>query len=232
MAIRKRISVAAALCAAFSFGQAQASFVFTDTTPTVTVNFEQLHAETSVLLKATITYTLLSHTGNEAVFKFDVQNTTADQTGDNRLVAFGINVVPLLTGATESSQHGSDVFNIYFKNDTSISNGYKVDFCGISNDPANNCTGGGGGGLTDTNKSIESFQAVLTFGSNPFSGGGGITFENFIVRFQSVGDGKSTAFSGDPVPPRGNVPIPSTLALLGIGLLGAGVMRRRSGLTG
>ncbi len=163
-------------------------------------------------------------TQNAYVFEVTLTNTSdTDIWTSSRVAALGFDVElnPVDGEVTGSTEFTAIVFNSAFPNQFGA-----VDLC-VKGGQANNCQGGTGAGLAIGES--DTFTIILAYNAPP---PGSITLSNFGVRYQSITsnpDGKyGTTYTGaSGTGGETTVPEPATLALLGIGLLGAGYMARR-----
>ena len=189
-------------------------------------------------LTSSITFHVLPWSGDTITVELDVANTTSGIGNTSVLTSFGFNVDPnvLQAGSTASGVFG----NLLFSQDVNA-HGLKAyvgtpDLCVA---PDTSCQAQGPqGGLA----AGQSGQVTLTlkFSGVPET----LSLDNFFVRYQAISFNGVNLGSGAGIPctqddeictppcqgndcPGDTVPEPTTLALLGVALLGAGFARKR-----
>jgi len=177
-------------------------------------------------LSAYSQFSLASSTATSATFNVRLLNSSDI---DSRLSAFGFNTDPNTTsGSVGANPYGFST--VHLDNDPGPPNSMfpNLGHIEVCTSGGATCQGGAQPGIADGQLS-NWFTITLNFGSL----GNSLVLSNFAARYQSVGPtGTSSTGNGSPVPPGtptpfDTVPEPTATALFGLGLLGAGLIRRR-----
>ena len=272
---RMRLAAIALAIAGASSGAQAAPFTLTFSDPSAdpTTVFYSRVSETqpSYSLSAQIVFDLTGITEDTATFAVTVTNTTPSATpGANRLVSFGIDDInPNITGSSVTNDTTGVTWRSFV--DTNFPGGFgTLELCAIGNKNAQNCSGGGNGGLDEGY--VDSFTWVLygMFGATPtirfnspipirfqsldgslWGGATSITFDALAPQVPSTPPGEPPVVEPPVVEPPvveppvvveppttwppatppseqpQQVPEPGSAMLVGLGLLGAALLRRR-----
>lgn len=225
MNLFRKVSLIAAGAVAMTSSAAWADAVtFDGAGDTVTLNYDGFSDGTTVTgLTGSTTLTLTSITGSSYNFTYSVTNTTQNPV-DSRISSFGFNTNPDIAGASATGTYA------FVDTGGNVPNGLgKIDVC-FKAGGSNSCSGSGGA----LDGQSGSGTLSLNFASAPSS----LTLSDFFVRYQSItGAGNITSATGSgTITSTGStgstggtpVPEPGMLGLLGLGLIGVALMRRRT----
>jgi hypothetical protein len=239
IAVPSRTLAAAAVIAVVGYAAPAAALVLTPTSvglgvgdvgQSFTIFFDgNVEGNPVAGLTSKVTFTFSSITavaGNRTELSFAalLENTSSGGVG-SRTSAIGFNTDPNLLGVGTASGTGRTRVSGLFPNDRSgaFPNGFgAIELC-VTAGPT--CQGGASGGAV-SGTGPQAFNLILAI-SGPFTG---MTLDNFGARYQSI-TGASAGTSGTgrgtvDIPPV-VIPEPTTLAVLGLGLLGLGLVLGR-----
>lgn len=192
-----------------------------DVGQTFTINYNGTSGGSTIAgLTASAVFTVTAVTNNSITLSALMTNTSSSPITASRISAFGFDTNPNLQSATASGFFNTTVLN------SSLPSGFgNIDFC-VKNGQNNNCSGGGGTGITIGANGTTTM--VLTFGSSITNG---VTFSNFGVRYQSIaGAGNVTSAVGHGTPGTPPIPEPTSAAVFGLGALILGASLRKQKL--
>lgn len=170
-------------------------------------------APTGTQLSANATFTVASFSSSLVEFSVSMTNTSSNNPEAGRVNSFGFNTTPNLIGGYIT---GGTVFDGISISATgqSFPGGFKVEACAYA---SNNCSGGAYGDLLKVGQTDNFTFGLMSNGL--FTNG--LTIEGAVpIKFQG------TYGSFEVGCCNGNLPIPSSMAVMGAGMLAWGAARR------
>jgi hypothetical protein len=156
----------------------------------------------------------------QVLFNYSIENTSTSPVLTSRVSNFAFDVTPNVLPYAPNSVNG--LFNTIKYSQTQPNGIGTMEFCITGS----NCPGGGSGGVTMGQTG--GGQIALYLSGNQTR----LTFDDAVVRYQSVtcatGSACSGSASGVVTEPGGEIPEPSTYALMSLGVAGIAMASRYS----
>jgi hypothetical protein len=215
------------LALSFLFATASTALTVTATDVTVTsadvgqsfaINYDgQTGGNVINGLTASAVMSIVSVSSTSITLSVAITNTSSSPISGSRVSVFGFDTNPNVVSAVASGAFGGTVMG------GQLPSGFgSIELC-VKNGQTNNCSGGGGTGITLGQSGTTNL--TLNFAS---IGASGVTFSNFGVRYQSItGAGNVTSAVGRGTPQSPPIPEPASIAVFGLGALIVGTALRK-----